>query len=123
MSEQIIVQVFENPIQEERVRIVLEEQRNIVQIEEEGIRIIQTGTQGPPGAGLPVNLLAKLQTYVHRQDIPAAVWNINHNLDVYPSVSVVDSTDSIVIGEIQYINKNSVVVTFNGSFSGKAYLN
>lgn len=123
MSEHIIVQVFENPIQEERVKIVLEEQRNIVQIEEEGIRIIQTGTQGPPGVGFLPNRIAKLETYVYRQDIPTSLWTINHNLDAYPSVSIVDSTETIVIGEVEYIDRNSVVVTFNGSFSGKAYLN
>ena len=50
-------------------------------------------------------------------------WNITHNLDKFPSVSVVDSGNNVVIGDIQYTNTNELTITFNASFSGKAYLN
>lgn len=61
--------------------------------------------------------------YVHNQRIAADVWTIVHNLDKFPSVTVVDSGNNVVVGEIVYINNNTVQVSFSGEFSGSAYLN
>lgn len=63
------------------------------------------------------------KNFIYTQSIPLATWNITHNLNKYCSVVVVDSADNVVIGDIQYIDENHVKVTFNGAFSGKAYLN
>ena len=68
-------------------------------------------------------LVAKENTYIHTQSTASAEWRIQHNLDKYPSVTVVDSAGSVVIGDCQYISRNEVVLTFSGGFSGKAYLN
>lgn len=57
------------------------------------------------------------------QSIASDVWEIKHDLNKYPSVTVVDSADSIVIGDVAYIDENNVRLTFSGAFSGKAYLN
>lgn len=65
----------------------------------------------------------QVNTYVHNQGIPSAVWEITHNLGKFPSVTVVDSALTEVVGDIQYIDNNSIRITFSGSFSGKAYLN
>ena len=61
--------------------------------------------------------------YSHTQNIASAVWEITHNLGKHPSVSVVDSANSAVIGEVRYINENQLTVSFSGAFSGKAFLN
>jgi hypothetical protein len=61
--------------------------------------------------------------YAHTQSTPEAVWEVTHNLGKKPSVIVVDSADTVVMGEIEYINLNSVRLTFVGAFSGKAYFN
>lgn len=61
--------------------------------------------------------------YVHTQSTPSAVWTITHNLKKFPSVTIVDSSGSVVIGEVNYTNNNQLTVTFNAGFSGKAYLN
>ena len=63
------------------------------------------------------------KTFVYNQATSSDVWEIEHNLDKYPSVTVVDSGGSVVVGEIVYINKNNVRITFTSAFSGKAYLN
>ena len=60
--------------------------------------------------------------YAHTQGTASATWTINHNLDFYPNVTVVDSAGTIVEGEISYTSRNQVVLTFSASFSGKAYL-
>lgn len=48
---------------------------------------------------------------------------INHNLNKFPSVTVVDSGGSHVIGEVNHINKNSLTITFKSAFSAKVYVN
>lgn len=63
------------------------------------------------------------KTYVHYQNVQSDTWEIQHNLDKYPSVTVVDSANNIVIGDIRYIDANNVVVTFTVPFSGKAFCN
>lgn len=62
-------------------------------------------------------------SYIHTQGLASDTWTITHNLGRYPSITVVDSSNKEVIGDIQYITLNQVVITFNGGFSGKAYLN
>ncbi|EMS72153.1 hypothetical protein CTER_1917, partial [Ruminiclostridium cellobioparum subsp. termitidis CT1112] len=63
------------------------------------------------------------KNYVHVQLVPASEWLINHNLHKYCSVIVVDSADSVVIGDIQYIDQDNVKLTFTAAFAGKAYCN
>ena len=64
-----------------------------------------------------------LQTYIHNQRESSFEWQILHNLDKYPSVSIVDTADNVVSGNIEYISKNELVIYFTSEFSGKAYLN
>lgn len=66
---------------------------------------------------------AIIYTYIHDQMVSSDTWVVTHNLDKYPSVSVVDSAGSLAIGDVQYISRNQLIVTFIGEFSGKAYLN
>lgn len=61
--------------------------------------------------------------YVHDQGLPALVWTIQHGLDKHPTVAVIDTSDTVVVGEITYIDLNNLTITFNASFAGKAYAN
>lgn len=61
--------------------------------------------------------------FVYEQNMPEAVWVITHNLGKKPVAVVVDSTENVVIGEIQYNSLNTLTITFVDPFSGKAYLN
>ena len=61
--------------------------------------------------------------YTHTQSAPSASWSVTHNMGKKPAVSVVDSADSVVYGSVEYTDKNSLIITFNSAFSGKAYLN
>jgi len=63
------------------------------------------------------------KTFVFTQAVPNIVWNITHNLDKYPSVSVVNNNNIIINGEVTYIDKNNVELNFSAGFAGKAYLN
>lgn len=61
--------------------------------------------------------------YVYDQSAASSTWNVNHNLNKYPSVSVVDSAGTVVNGDIQYVDPNNLILTFSSAFSGKAYCN
>ena len=63
------------------------------------------------------------KNYVHDQLSASATWNVIHNLNKFASVTVVDSANSTVIGEVEYINLNELTITFQASFSGKAFIN
>lgn len=63
------------------------------------------------------------RTFVYQQGVASDTWTIPHNLGKYPSVTVVDSTGRVVVGGTQYLDSNTVVLTFSGAFSGVAYLN
>jgi len=62
-------------------------------------------------------------TFIYHQTSVSDRWIIEHNRDCYPSVTVVDSAGSIVVGDIQYIDSNKIIITFEGAFIGTAYLN
>lgn len=61
-------------------------------------------------------------TFIHFQGAAAALWTIVHNLGRYPPVSVVDSAENVVGGNINYLDSNSLTAEFAFAFSGKAYL-
>lgn len=63
------------------------------------------------------------KTYEHHQETASASWTIEHNLDNYPSVTVVDSGGTVVEGDVIYLNRNIIRVEFSAPFSGVAYLN
>ena len=61
--------------------------------------------------------------FTFTQSTATDTWNITHNLGKFPSVSVVDSGNTIVYGNIDYIDNNSLTITFSAAFGGKAYMN
>lgn len=62
-------------------------------------------------------------TVIHYQPTVSSIWNIVHNLNKYPNVEVIDSAETIVIGNVEYVSINEIKIIFSGGFSGKAYLN
>lgn len=73
--------------------------------------------------GLEEALLNADKTFIFEQGVASSEWIINHNLNKYPSVSVVDSAGNEVIAEVTYVDLNNCVVTMTAAFKGKAYLN
>ena len=67
-------------------------------------------------------------TYTHNQTSTSDTWVVTHNLHRFPSVTVVDSAGSIVVGTVVYNSNKQLTITFFSSgsalaFQGKAYLN
>lgn len=61
--------------------------------------------------------------FSHEQAQPSDTWTIQHNLRKYPSVSIVDTAGSVFLGEVHYIDENSLAVSFAAAVAGYAYLN
>ena len=70
-----------------------------------------------------VNAANDADTFVFNQNTASNTWVIVHGLGKFPSVTVVDSANSVVVGSVAYDSPNQVTITFEASFSGKAYLN
>lgn len=63
------------------------------------------------------------KNYVHDQSSASATWNITHNLNKRPAVSIVDSAGTQIICDVQYVSDNEVTLNFDASTAGKAYFN
>lgn len=98
------------------------DETDIVQIVEEipFIEVMAVGPQGPPGPKGDTG--APSFTYEHEQVVPQSVWSVGHGLGGFPNVTVVDSTGRVVIGDVEYIDDNSLQLIFSAAFSGKAYV-
>lgn len=114
-----IIEVREIYEQEIRIEVQLGDEiptiTSVVQsLQNQVSRATLVGPQGPPG---------QADTYVHTQISPTINWTIDHDLGKYPSVTIVDSAGSTIVGEVTYINNNQVLVSFTAAFAGTAYLN
>ena len=81
------------------------------------------GPKTESGWGSPTDLVGSQELgYVHIQSVPSAVWNVTHGLGFTPNITVVDTAGTVVEGSYNYPNSSTVVLTFIGAFSGRAYL-
>ena len=93
-----------------------------------GVPTAPTGAFGDNSTQIATNEFVQNQIqdilpYVHYQMSAQKIWNVNHNKNNFPSVTVIDSTDTVVFGDIEYIDTNNLKITFTAAFSGKAYIN
>lgn len=65
---------------------------------------------------------ATVRRHIHTQGTASTTWTITHTLGGYPSVTIVDSSKTHVVGEIQYNSTTQITVNFTAAFSGYAYL-
>lgn len=62
-------------------------------------------------------------TYIWNQVVALSTWTVPHNLNRYPSVTVVDGAGRRIESDITYVSSDIVQVTHGAALSGKAYLN
>jgi hypothetical protein len=63
------------------------------------------------------------KTFEFTQPTPSVEWTIQHNMDKFPSVSVVNNNNILMYGNTTYVDTNNLIINFTAGFSGKAYLN
>ncbi len=97
-------------------------------LERPNIELLSIGSQGPKGLTGDKGDKGDHgedsdKTYVHTQISAASTWTVVHNLNKFPSVTVVDSGDTAVIGDVTYVDVNTLTLDFTTTFGGSAYLN
>lgn len=101
-----------------------EEHKGLIRIatEQEAIEGVSTNTAITPHT--LKNIVTSDKYFVFEQGIASDTWVIEHNLGKKPSITVVDSADTVIgIYKADYSGENKVTLNFNGAFTGKAYLN
>jgi len=86
---------------------------------------VQTATISQPSVNVSVTGViggASDAHYVHAQNENSETWTVEHNLNKYPSVMVIDSGNNVIYTEVQYLSINTLEIRFNGATSGKAYM-
>jgi len=63
------------------------------------------------------------KNFVFTQAVAANPWTIQHNLNKFPSCTMVLSTGQQGYGDVTFIDENNLTITFAGAESGKAYIN
>lgn len=92
------------------------------------IGTVTTGTAAATMTGTAPNQILNLVlptggSYVHSQSVSASTWTITHNLGYYPGgVSVVDSGETVVVGDVTHLSATAFTVSFSTPFSGKVYV-
>lgn len=73
----------------------------------------------------PLDARTALQTttYTYTQGVAANPWVINHNLNAFPTVWVIDPLNRAGWAEVEYVDSNTCKVHFPGAQTGTAYLN
>jgi hypothetical protein len=63
------------------------------------------------------------KNFVFNQAVASATWNVQHNLNKFPSCTMVLSTGQQGYGDVTFIDENNLTITFASAESGKAYIN
>lgn len=78
------------------------------------IRVTREGT----------NVTLASKSFIFEQGVASDEWIIEHNTGKRPSVTIVDSANTVIIpNEVIYNSDNLMTVRFLAGFSGKAYIN
>lgn len=88
----------------------------VLESSETSAEVFETGVPGPPGPA------SAALSYLHTQASAAAVWTINHNLNIQPaSIAVRDLTGQGIDGYgVEYLNDTQVRLTFSPPVAGTA---
>ena len=96
-----------------------DETENIVKLEA-GTNVTLTDT----GSNILVDVVDMGdKNYVHNQPVASITWTVQHNLDKFPSCTMVLSTGQQGYGDVTFIDENNLTITFAAAETGKAYIN
>lgn len=146
-----VIEVVESSTSEVEVVEVADGTIEVVEVESGPIEVVEVldapaGPRGPAGAdgvsivsadidddgnliltdsnGSSINAgsVTEHSGYIHHQGVPALQWNITHDLDFIPNVTVVDSAGTVIEGSIDYTSDFNITASFAFPFAGRAYL-
>ena len=130
-------------VQSTKKRVDLKHQEKTIKLQHVG-RQGKEGPKGDPGVGIPtggndgdvlykngdgnyeVRWAAPLEfsdKHFVAEFIVTSTVAVNHNLNKYPSVAVMDTAGEEVVGQVEYLNTNQLVLKFAAPFSGRINCN
>lgn len=77
------------------------------------------GPQGPPGPG---GGGGGGGFFTHTQMVASALWVVTHNLGYRPAVTVWDTANDQIQGDVDHIDTNTLTIGFSTAISGSAYM-
>lgn len=100
-----------------------------IAVTEQVVRIVSGGPRGAPGSVGPAGPQGPAGpsgtgtgSAVWEQNVPSDMWVVTHSLPYHPSVTVLDSSDRLVEGDVQYGAVGQLTVSFVAAFSGKVLM-
>ena len=72
---------------------------------------------------IDVDAIGGDKNYAFSQSVASATWAVQHNLNKFPSCTMVLSTGQQGYGDVTFIDQNNLTITFASAESGKAYIN
>ena len=84
--------------------------------------VAKKGAQGPQGQQGATGLPGTGAAIIVPIDTPAAVWQHAHGYGTYPSIVTLDSTGRRVYGQEEYLDTDTVRVTFSSALGGRMIL-
>ena len=78
---------------------------------------------GPPSnpvftLGIPPTPPAR---HIETLDASKTEWVVNHGLDHYPNVQVVDSAGDVILVNIEHVDSNIAILRYNTPMTGRAF--
>lgn len=126
-----------------RNNIKLSHQRGVIKLQHTGKVGPASQIPGPKGEGIPEGGLESQvlqknssedydftwmtptfedKNFVHNFTVSQSVL-VEHQLHKYPAVTVIDSAGDNVYGDVEYIDTNTLQLTFSAPFSGRVICN
>lgn len=103
-----------------RVQGVEELQNDILKISVDLLLSNGTITNGDPAV---MSSSGSVDRHYKTAIMNGDVWEIEHNLGKFPSITVVDTANNVIYADVTYDDLNNVTITFASSVTGYAYFN
>ena len=107
-----VVEVIDTP-----TLVEIDDGKTVVDVDVGSIEVVEIPGQAVHTVGVDD------KHYTHTQAVASDTWTVVHGLGKYPAVTVVDTARDVVIGDVEYLDTNTVELRFTAPFSGWAYLN
>ena len=60
--------------------------------------------------------------FEYKTSEPMSSWQIVHNLNKYPNVTLTDWDYNVIVADIKYVDKNKIIVNLSEPICGRAFL-